>query len=453
MKNLLKIKKILKNSISEFIRYHLIWKSFAPIIYKLVNLYYYSKIKKIETNTQVFLITRNDFGLYPLLLHYVNCWQNQRTDTTIIILSYLFYSTSMTNFNKHICSKTKFIYIDNFFTKILIFIFGHKIFPQKIFDKMIPKIIFNNPTFINVYPTPLIGDYNQFFDPYIGYFKNNVTKEFLQAYLDARPFLNCNFLAYLDLIKLHYTKDLSIPFFSFNTNLKKFQENLKIEKPYVVININTKDYSPQTIANRRKIYHPERYNCLIDFLIEKNFTVVIQGRKEQPTFPKRKCLIDSSKWKDNSVEKDLFIYSECEFAITSKSGNEIFGTVCNIPTLGLNYTEFCCMQPNLKFRFFPKHIKDKKSDKIFSFEESLTKPFYFDVGNKEFSKTDIEYIEIKEEEIINATEEFLPLINKKPEDWLNLTPAQAKFKSLLHPGHLDLYYIKGLPCDCSLQDN
>lgn len=135
--------------------------------------------------------------------------------------------------------------------------------------------------------------------------------------------------------------------------------------------------------------------------------------------------------------------------VTGKSGPENFAMTCNIPILGLNYVELPSMQAALKMRFFPKHIKNKKTGRYLSWKELITTPLFFDIGAKKFDDQ-VEYLDLEAEEMMTALEEFLSLVPKPAQDWLNYTERQSAFKKTLTPLHLDLYSIKGAPCDCYL---
>ena len=228
-------------------------------------------------------------------------------------------------------------------------------------------------------------------------------------------------------------------------------KNLKIPRKYVVMNINIKDYSNKT-QNIRRIHHFERYNVLIDYLINKGYYVVLQGTGEQPYFSPREGFIDYAHSPFQSVENDLLLFSGCSFYVASKTGAEWYGLVCNKPVLGLNYTELSSMQPSSKFRFFPKRVKDK-TGKYLSWRAFLTHPVYFQLGQSLPTQETFEFVEMEEHEIIEAVEEFIQLLYKPREEWLNYSLLQSEFKQMLHPGHLELYHIKGVPCEAYLKEN
>ncbi len=63
----------------------------------------------------------------------------------------------------------------------------------------------------------------------------------------------------------------------------------------------------------------------------------------------------------------------------------------------------------------------------------------------------VAYIDMGEEEMMDALEEFLPLLAKPEQEWINYTERQMEFKSKLTPLHMELYLSRGVPCESYLQ--
>jgi putative glycosyltransferase (TIGR04372 family) len=204
--------------------------------------------------------------------------------------------------------------------------------------------------------------------------------------------------------------------------VRRLLNDLKISQKYVVININVKDYHNES-QNTRRIVHFERYNVLIDYLINKGYSVVLQGKNEQPYFKPRKGFFDYAHSNFQSAENDLALFYGCQFYVASKTGADWYAQICDKPILGLNYTELCGMWPNTAFRFFPKHIKDE-TGKYLSWQKFLTHPIYFQLGRNCPTQEKFEFVEMEEHEIITALEEFLQLLPKPREDWLNYSFEQ-----------------------------
>jgi putative glycosyltransferase (TIGR04372 family) len=317
------------------------------------------------------------------------------------------------------------------------------------------RLQIDNPNALYIYGQSSINKNNLHCSDHISHLDSSLSvgrklfsPEFCLAYEDVRKILDYRLNIYIDSIDLHYNSDLSKPLLSFPKSLGNLKQHLRLPDKYVVFNVNLKKYNLGD-CDRKRIHYPERYNCLIDSLIEKGYTVVIQGRKEQPAFSPRRGLIDYSKTPHISIENDISLYSGCQFAVISKSGPDNFTVACNVPLLGLNYVELPSMQANLKMRYFHKHVRDKKTGRLLSWQEFLKSPCYFDVCAKSYQ--DMEYVDMEEEEMLEALEEFIPLLSLSPDGWQNYTDLQKKFTASLHPMHLDLYYIKSAPCDCYLR--
>ncbi len=265
---------------------------------------------------------------------------------------------------------------------------------------------------------------------------------FWNAYVQTRGVFDCRYDVYQDYLQL---SKVSAGITVDKAHIRHLLNDLKVSGKYAIINLNVKDYFNET-RNIRRIRHYERYNVLIDYLINKGYSVVLQGTGEQPYFKSREGFIDYAHSGFQSAENDLLLFGGCEFFVSSKTGAEMYGLLCDKPVLGLNYTELCAMQPNIRFRFFPKHIKDKKGQYL-SWRTILTHPVYFQLGNNFPTQEKLEFVEMGEDEIIAALEEFLQLLSKPREQWLNYSLGQSEFKQMLHPGHLDIYHISGVPCD------
>jgi putative glycosyltransferase (TIGR04372 family) len=146
----------------------------------------------------------------------------------------------------------------------------------------------------------------------------------------------------------------------------------------------------------------------------------------------------------------MALYSRCEFAITSKTGAELFATLADIPVLGLNYTELVSMQPAKKMRFCPKPLKDIETGQLLSWKQTIEWVNFFDIGQTNYGRP-IEYLDQEEEDLLAALEDFLPLVSLPEEKWIQYTPLQKEFKATLTRFHLDLFVTRGVPSDSYLR--
>lgn len=347
---------------------------------------------------------------------------------------------------RHICPAAQIISPCDLFSQ----------FMQKAFAIFMQRLVFR-PLYYNLlrkYPEALyIYEINESSKcAYVKYLDNVYESRphdspFWYAYVQTRNVFDCRFDVHQYFLKLAKVSG-GINF--DDAGVHRLLNDLKISGRYAVININVKDYYNE-IRNIRQIEHYERYNVLIDYLINKGYSVVLQGKGEQPYFKLREGFIDYAHSIFQSPENDLLLFCGCEFFVSSKTGAEMYGLLCDKPVLGLNYTELCAMQPNIRFRFFPKRVKDERGNYL-SWRTFLTHPAYFQLGRMLSSKEKIQFVEMEEDEIIAALDEFLQLLPKPREQWLDYSSRQREFKQMLHPGHLDLYYISGVPCEIYLKE-
>ena len=435
---------------SFFGRYRL--KVFLLPICLFLNVFYFSylyyffcrRLRQISCQQQLFFLARDEYGAILHLLYYIHCWTNVRSGAVLVVFTPQF--ALVKRLAKLICPATQVISPCDFFSQ----------FMQKAFGVFMRRLVFT-PLYYNLlrkYPEALFiyeinkGNKSSYVKYLDDVYKNRPhDSPFWNAYVQARGVFDCRFDVYQDFLQLgKVSSGITVD----EARVRHLLNDLKISGKYVVINLNVKDYFNE-VRNIRRIRHYERYNALIDYLINEGYFVVLQGKGEQPYFKPREGFIDYSHSVFQSAENDLLLFSGCEFFVSSKSGAEMYGLICDKPVLGLNYTELCSMQPNIRFRFFPKRIKDERG-KYLSWRTVLTHPVYFQLGRLLPTQEKFEFVEMREDEIIAALEEFLQLLPKPREQWLSYSLRQKDFKQMLHSGHLDLYYISGVPCEVYLKE-
>lgn len=405
---------------------------FSPLFAQYYYWYCCQKIDELPEKTQLFLVARRDFGTYLMLLAYLRAWNETRGKTALIVLTG--YLDTIKELTSLISPETILIGPENKWAQRTVAFFGARGVHFHCFASVYARLVVDYPNALFLFHQPSRYPYPSHYSSYIPYFDPYLPRDdtpFTKAYKGCRQLLDFREEAYLDMLHLVTTS-------------KRMPLASSIPGPYVVMNINCKNYTFP--VNRRQIFHPERYNPLINWLIDKGFTVVIQGRQEQPHFAPRSGLIDTSRNKDNSPATDLALFAGAAFAILTKTGPENFAMLTGTPLLGLNYVELSSMTPHTKARFFPKHLI--KKGKRLSWQELLQAPSYFDLGVRNFDP-DVIYEELTENELIAATEEFMPLVDKDTFD--NLTERQKAFRGLLSPCHLDLYHVESHPCDVYLR--
>lgn len=432
-------------------------KKLLKQIRRLFNVFYIpltfsslrKKIKKLPSGTQLFFVARMDFGTHLFHLHYARCWREQRGKVALVILTphikaikelatHLIPDALLIHPNPLLVTAAcKLFKEGEFFHSSLVALFG-------MFNALYPEALY-------IYYPSYHSLYHPYFDKRLQQIPQKLSPAFLAAYKRIRTFWNLREETLYDLFHLHLNlPSPQIPFAS--SCLEKLRKEFHLNERFIILNLNAKSYQGlKDSENHRRLYHPERYQILIDYLIEKGYQVLLQGRKEQPFFKPRDGLIDYAHSSQCSAENDLALYAGAYFAIVNKTGPETFSSITNTPLLGLNYTEISCLIPHLKTRFFPKYVFDSKLGRNLTWREYLASPSFFDL-NKHIFSADIEYTDLGEEEMVEAVDEFLPLVES--EQWQTQTPLQQAFKAHLHPLHLDLYEMKtSLPCDGYLRRN
>ncbi len=423
------------------------------LIYPVLYRFYSKAIKKISADTQLFFLTRRDLGTHLVLVDYVCSWQRVRTPTCIVIITSLFSRAKILASN--ICPNSKIICPDFGWLKIVVLLFGW-INISSTFSKLNAQLQAEWPAALYIFLQPAglsgfhKGPYIKELDKTIEHNKTKMSSQFVAAYTDVCKIMDYRYELYRDWIQLRNQENRGDYLVCVEEKTKKIKSLFNFHDRYVILNIAAKEYHSNFLLNRRGIYNPERYNSIIDKLISQHYTVVLQGRKEQPKFRQRKGLIDYARSSLCSVENDLALYAGASFCISSKSGPENFSTIFDIPLLGLEYVELISMIANPKFRFYPKQIRRKSTNRLITYAELLSSPFYFDIGANYYDE-DIEYVSLREEELLLALAEFIPLATNSATDWMKYTPHQLGFREKLTPLHLDSFYIPGVPCDCYLQ--
>jgi putative glycosyltransferase (TIGR04372 family) len=432
-------------------------------IYPIVKKHYAKALLQIPPGRQLFLISRLELGTSITQLHYASYWHHYRSPAVILLVSSRYRVVKAAA--ESLCPEIPTIYFDSLWLRLVIFLCGHSRVHSCLYGKIYAHFRTDCPSALYIYEhtsgvfryltqrkNTYTSDYIQAIDPHLDSYKDTVSSDFLKAYINIRQCYDYRLNLYVDYIDLYKEKPSKVPLLDLRKKSEQLKKALGFEGRYVVLNLNCKENYADPWLNRRQIQEPQRYNGLIDSLIERGYTVVVQGREEQPRFTSRKGLIDYPRSSVCSIESDFALYGGAEFAVTTKSGTEYFGPICDIPLLALELTELCCMAQNKKSRFYPKPIRQKSSGALLSWEELLKKPCFFDIGPIAHD-LDIEYMNMSEEEIMRALQEFVLLVEDPAVDWMQLSAAQRTYREKLLPLHLDLFYIPGVPCNAYLASN
>lgn len=414
--------------------------AFLPFLW----LFYYRRLRAVAGDRPVFFLARDEYGTILNLLHYACCWEAERGPVTVVVLTP--HLATVRAIVDTIHPSLHCIAPSDPWTRAMIRLFPASFLKRLVFHPLCRQLLGYRPDAIYLYDISEQNrsDFVSYFDPV--YRQRTGDTPFWRAYAQTRKILDYHQAAYLDWFALQ--QQTAWKFTASESTLRDFQTQIGITAPYVVLNLNIKDYRCDD-RNIRRIHVPERYNALMDHLRARGWCVVVHGGAEQPQFAPRPGLIDYARSPHRSIANDFLLFAGCRFFISSKSGPEAYSVLCDTPILGLNYTELCSMQVNPRFRFYPKHIRC--GEHRLSWRALLEHPVFFQIGSNATGLTDCTFEEMSEAELIAAVDEFLALLSLPRAEWGNHTPAQAAFQAARHPGHLDLCYIPGVPCDAYLQ--
>ena len=196
-----------------------------------LTLYFTNKIKLLPIDTQLFLIYRLDFGHYLEVLEYMRYWENSRSPTALLILY-----KNVDNIKKlmsHICPKTNFLGLNNNPVNKIIFALPNRSYLFQI-SRFISKTLLKRLNSIVLYDVKISGisslmHYNKHLDKNIIRFKNDFSKEFIDAYIKGnRTYQQKYYLKkdyYTDIITFNYSEDENSIEGDIYISMERVQEN------------------------------------------------------------------------------------------------------------------------------------------------------------------------------------------------------------------------------------
>ncbi|MBF5059054.1 sugar nucleotide-binding protein [Candidatus Neptunochlamydia vexilliferae] len=434
---------------------HILFNCFNSFYFHVLYHYFSKELSKVPLDQQVFIICRHDLGAIAITLHYAALWS--RTRGPVVIFDISPEPDFVRAVAKNICSECPVISYKGFLFHNILLKFAKSIFYLKTLIKVTPVLIseranaimlYNIQDFLKIKQKDSIGEYNRYFDPNASILKTK-PQPFQKGYYQFRANFLYNYRNYNDYKDLIYQSDPISPNQNLKNLLNQLKKDLKISESFVVLNLNRKEYNNK-VMNRRSIHHVERFDPLIDDLIGRGFSVVIHGREEQPVFKPRPHLIDYSKSPYISIENDFALLSGAAFMISSKTGPETFASCFHTPILGIDYVEPAVMIHNPKYRYVYKKVRNPDTGEILSIKELLNDAAFFDFGVVSANER-LEYLEMSEEDLLAAIQEFTPLVSQPTDKWLEYTEKQKEFLNCIDSTHIDLFHCKAVPCDFFLR--
>lgn len=233
-------------------------------------------------------------------------------------------------------------------------------------------------------------------------------------------------------------------------------KELGLNRKYVCLHIRLYEdqgpyaYDLEKETDPRGIQKLENYLPVVELLTKRGYQVVRMGARNERRLPDICGYVDYANFSLQNIVNDLYMVSGSAFFIGSKSGTDAFAALFRKPLLGLNYTCLNSMLGLPELRFCPKRIVDR-SGRALSLSEMLNHEVYYSQGPEAYNNAGLRTVDLTSEELVEATEEMLRLVEDPATDWTCYTELQNEFRRLVRPEHLDLHEALGAPCDCYLR--
>jgi len=343
------------------------------------------------------------------------------------------------------------IYSEPFYDRILIHLPGKSWMNYLLLGKLRQKFQEYNP--LEFYK----DEYSKECDPTYMQIKDK-SSQLAQTYLWIRTHDN-KFEAFQDYQRLLVEKwdgnPVKFPGFS-EAHRAKLYERLGLKGKYICLHIRLYAdkgpwvYSSDKETDPRGIQKLENYIAVVELLTSRGYHVVRMGTRDERKLPDIPGYVDYANSEHQNIINDLHLASGCEFFIVSKSGVDCFPALFRKPILGLNYVCLNSMLGVPELRFYPKTVIDR-SGRALSILEILNHEVYYSQSADPYNQHGLRTVDLTEDELVEATEEMLELVEDPGIDWAHRTELQKKFSQMVRPEHLDLYNALGAPCNCYLR--
>ena len=159
------------------------------------------------------------------------------------------------------------------------------------------------------------------------------------------------------------------------------------------------------------------YKKAVNYLADKNFFTMRMGRKNlQKIDYEKKNIVDYCFSKKDSDFKDFYIFSRCDFLITTDHGINELATFFRKKKVVINFQSFNklnFLDENYTSLILPKKYLDLKTKKFIPYREVYQKKLY-EIGYiEDLNKAGYDLIDNTEDEIYNCTIEMTELLYNK----------------------------------------
>jgi putative glycosyltransferase (TIGR04372 family) len=171
--------------------------------------------------------------------------------------------------------------------------------------------------------------------------------------------------------------------FKNNININEYldiKHKLNINKKYICLHIR---YRKNPSIDLRGVANLDSYNLLINFLINRNYQILVMGTKKD-NFIFSNINNDIIYYKDSLFQNhknDLLLIANCEFYIGNTSGPMTAAEIFDKPSLIFDHMPFSTLPENTGTRrYCLKKIVDLKIKRELSFFEICKRPIFYEVS-------------------------------------------------------------------------
>lgn len=193
---------------------------------------------------------------------------------------------------------------------------------------------------------------------------------------------------------------------------------IKSEQPYVCLAVRDSRYLQNHLPDTDWSYHDYRdsdirkYLEMSEYLASKGYAVLRMGRQMKGTLNSNNPLIiDYANSEFKSSFADVYIYSNCEFCISTSTGMDALATIFRKPLGLVNIVDLNSVSPGQAIKLFqPKHFFDNNLKRKLSYKEICDRKLFSGLSRESLGAIGVELKENTSQELKLFAEEFLTLL-------------------------------------------
>jgi putative glycosyltransferase (TIGR04372 family) len=338
----------------------------------IIKVFFFKNFHKNILNKYDFICVPNEisYGAPINILDFVRIKSNIYKKTYLIILSssnnYLPFVEMIFKKNNYLIFNSKLI---DLFSKLFCLFLGDEFKAWVYIRLQLELFKFNNFNYFS--SCNLTRDKNiQYLDKHSDNFKKayKYIKENDNKYnsIEELYFLR-NKYGYL---KFQHCKNYSYQHF---LNLKKL---FSIDQDYICLHVRQEKVTKEFVQHRNS--KVKTYNLLINFLIKKNFKVILLGEKLNSKYKKilkHKNVIHYYKSQHQNIINDCYLIFFCKFYVGNFSGNLAIPRLFGKPSLILDCFPLAAITYQKNNIYYPKIVK--KNYKKLSIKNILDSSYFF----------------------------------------------------------------------------